>query len=92
MEVALTALIQADLLVYQTATAFPVVSTSMATSEIGGLLQSLVPPRGCVYCSTAASMSTEATTITTTVTRFVASGIKTQYPISFSNSFSITSA
>ena len=45
---AVTALIQADLLVYQAASATPVVSTTMGTSDSGGLLQSLVPTHGVV--------------------------------------------
>ena len=41
-----TALIQADLLVYQAATATPVVSPTMGTTATGGLLQSPVPTHG----------------------------------------------
>jgi len=46
---AVTALIQADLLVYQAASATPVVSAAMAATGTGGLLQSPVPTRGYVY-------------------------------------------
>ena len=44
-----TVLIQAVGLVYQAATATPVVSAAMETAGTGGLLQSLVPTRGNVY-------------------------------------------
>ena len=72
-----TALIQADLLVYQTAYATPVVSSAVESSATGGLLQSLVPPRGLVNCSAATAMSPATTTIDTTAFLLVASGIKT---------------
>ena len=41
-----TVLIRVDLLVYQAATATPVVSATMVAAETGGLLQSPVPTHG----------------------------------------------
>ena len=71
-----TALIRADLLVYQAATATPVVSSTLEVSDTGGLLQSPVPTVGSVYCSAATTMSAEAAAIETTAFLLVASGIK----------------
>ena len=73
---AVTALIQADLLVYQAATATPVVSTSMEASGTGGLLQGLVPSPGYVCCTAPTTMSPESTTLETAAFLLVASGIK----------------
>ena len=70
-----TVLIQADLLVYQAAYATPVVSATMGTTGTGGLLQSPVPAHGCGDWTTA-TMSTETTTLETTASQLVASGIK----------------
>ena len=72
---AVTVLIQADLLVYQAATATPVgsITTSKGT---GGLLQSPVPAHGYVYCTTSSTVSTGTTTIGSTAFLLVASGIK----------------
>ena len=63
-------------MVYQAATATPVVSTIMETSVTGGLLQSPVPTHGNVYCTTAAAVSTETATIEAAAFLLVASGIK----------------
>ena len=68
-------LIQAVGLVYQAAAATPVVSASMASSDSGGLLQSPVPTLGDVSWTTATTISTETTTIKTTATQLVASGM-----------------
>ena len=73
---AVTALIQADLLVYHSATATPVVSTAMVTPATGGLLQSLVPTHGYVNWTSTTSLSTEATPVGTSAFLLVASGIK----------------
>ena len=73
-----TVLIQADGLAYQAATATPVVSSAMGSTATGGLLQSLQSLGG-VYCTTSTTISPEATTtVTTTATQLVASGIKAQ--------------
>ena len=72
-----TALIQVVLLVFQAATATPVVSTSMVTTATGGVLQSPVPTHGYVYCTTTTTMLAESTsTVETTAFLRVASGIK----------------
>jgi len=69
-----TVLIQAVGLAYQAATATPVVSSAMGSTATGGQsLQGL----GGVYCTTSTTISPEATTtVTTTATLLVASGIK----------------
>ena len=71
-----TALIQADLLVYQAASATPVVSSALVSTATGGLLQSPVPSHGLVYWTTTTTMSSETTTIEATAFLLVASGIK----------------
>ena len=71
---AVTALIQADLLVYQAASATPVVSTAVESTGIGGLLQSLVPTHGDVNCTAVQmALSTVTTTVGTTAFLLVAS-------------------
>ena len=74
-----TVLIQADLMVYQAATATPLVSTSMDTPATGGLLQSPVPTHGDVNCTTTSTVFTETASIGTTAFLLVASGIKNLY-------------
>ena len=69
-------LIQAVGQVYQAATASPVVSTTLETTVAGGLLQSPVPTRGGVYCTTSSTVSTDPTSIGATAFLLVASGIK----------------
>ena len=69
-------LIQADGLVYQAATATPVVSPTMGATGTGGLLQSPVPTHGDVTWTTASTLSTEASTFETSAFLLVASGIK----------------
>ena len=71
-----TALIRAVGLVYQAASATPVVSTAMGTTATGGLLQSPVPTHGFVLCTTTSTLSTETTTVATSAFLLVASGIK----------------
>ena len=71
-----TALIQADLLGYQAATATPVVSSYMQTAGTGGLLQSLVPSHGNVDWTSATTMWTETPTFEAQAFLLVASGIK----------------
>ena len=71
-----TVLIQADLLVYQAATATPVVSAAVDTTGTGGLLQSPVPSHGFVDWTTSTTMSTEPTSIDSAAFLLVASGIK----------------
>ena len=61
---------------YQAATASPVVSTAMGSTVTGGLLQSPVPTRGFVCCTTTTTLSTETTPIEATAFLLVASGIK----------------
>ena len=68
-------LIRAVGLVYQAATAAPVGSTAVETTATGGLLQRLVSTHGVVLCTTTSTVPTEATTIETTATQLVASGI-----------------
>ena len=80
-------LIQAVGLVYQAATAPPLVSTSMEVvfvtgivgiaSGTGGLLQSPVPTRGNMDWPTTTAISTEAAAFGTAAFLLVASGIKT---------------
>ena len=72
-------LIQAVGLVYQAATATPVVSSTMETSDSGGLLQIPVPTLGFVTCTTSTAMLTGTPTFATTAFLLVASGIKTLY-------------
>ena len=69
-------LIQAVGLVYQAASATPVVSTSMASTGTGGLLQSPVPTHGHVGWTTTTTMFTATTSIATSAFLLVASGIK----------------
>ena len=73
---AVTALTRAVGLVYQAASASPVVSTALGTTEAGGLLQSPVPTHGYVHCTTTSTMSSETATVETTAFLLVASGIK----------------
>ena len=74
---AVMALIQAVLMVFQAATATPVVSATLETTATGGLLQSPVPTRGIVYCSMATTLSAEkAASVVTTAFLLVASRIK----------------
>ena len=73
---AVTALIQAASLVYQAASATPVVSTNMDTSVTGGLLQSLVPTHGDVGWAPTTTLSAETSTIDSPAFLLVASGIK----------------
>ena len=70
-----TALIQADSMVYLAATGTPVVSAAMDTSVTGGLLQSPVPTHGNVGCSATTSMSSGTTAVVTTAFLLVASGM-----------------
>ena len=69
-------LIQAVGLVYQAATATPVVSTAMGATGTGGLLQSPVPTHGHVVCTTTTTMSTDSAAIDSSAFLLVASGIK----------------
>ena len=71
-----TALIRADSLPFQAATATPVGSTAMETTETGGRLQSPVPAHGYVDWTTTTTVCTVASTIETTAFQLVASGIK----------------
>ena len=71
-----TALIQAVGLVYQAATATPVVSAAMVTTGTGGLLQSTVPTLGLVKWTTATTLSSDTPTFGTAAFLLVASGIK----------------
>ena len=71
-----TALIQADLMVCQAATATPVVSAAMEATVTGGLLQSPVPTLGFVLCTSTSTMFTVTTSIENTAFLLVASGIK----------------
>ena len=75
MVVAVTALIQADLLVCQAATATPLVSATLGTTATCGLLQSQVYSRGDVDCTAATAVSAGTTTIVTTAFLLVASGM-----------------
>ena len=77
MELVVTALIQAVGPVYQAAAASPMVSTTMETTEAGGLLQSPVPTHGGVDWATTTAMSTGTATVRATAFLLVASGIKT---------------
>ena len=70
-------LIQAVGLVCLAATATPVLSSTMATTGTGGLLQSPVPTLGDVLCTATSAMSSGTTTIETSAFLLVASGIKT---------------
>jgi hypothetical protein len=70
-------LIQAVGQVYLAATATPVLSSTMATTGTGGLLQSPVPTLGDVLCTATSAMSSGTTTIETSAFLLVASGIKT---------------
>ena len=70
------ALIQVDSMAYQAATATPVGSTSMETTGTGGRFRSPVPTLGNVNCTSATTLSTEATSFGTTASQLVASGIK----------------
>ena len=67
--------IQAVGLVYQAATATPVVSATMEATDTGGLLQSLVPAHGYVSCSTTTAVPTATTPVETTAFLLVASGM-----------------
>ena len=70
-----TALIRVDLKVCQAA-ATPVVSTNLATTEAGGLLQSPVPTHGGVICTpTRTPMSTDTSAVATTAFLLVASAM-----------------
>ena len=71
--------IQAGGLVYQAATATPVVSATMGSTATGGLLQSPVPTLGNVYWVSTSTVSAEATTFVTSATQLAASGIKNLY-------------
>ena len=71
-----TALIQADLMVGQAATATPVVSAALEASGTGGLLQLPVPSHGDVGWTAATAMLAEAATLETAAFLLVASGIK----------------
>ena len=79
MEVAVTALIRAVLMVYQAATAAPapVVSATKVTPGTGGLLQSPVQTHGLVIWTTISMLSHGTTTVENSATQLVASGIKT---------------
>jgi hypothetical protein len=70
-----TALIQAVGLAYQAATATGV-SATLGATEAGGLLQSPVPTRGGVHCTTTTTMFSETTHIDSAAFLRVASGIK----------------
>ena len=69
-------LIQADLLVYQAASATPVGSASMEATATGGRLRSPGPARGLVLCTTTSTLSPETATFVTTASQLVVSGIK----------------
>ena len=69
-------LIQAVGLVYQAASASPVVSATLEAAGSGGLLQSLVPSHGVVHWTATTTMSSEATAFEAAAPQFVASGIK----------------
>ena len=71
-----TVLIQADLLAFQAATATPVVSSTMDSTETGGLLQSPVPTHGGVHWAATPTLFTGSATVDTTAFLLVASGIK----------------
>ena len=71
-----TAIIQADLMVCQAASATPVVSTALVSTGTGGLRLSPVPTLGGVVCPAATTMSTDGTPFGTTAFLLVASGIK----------------
>jgi len=73
-----TALIQAVGLVYQAATATTVISTTIYSSDTGGLLQSLVPTPGTVNWTTTTTMSPETPSIEASAFLLVAFGIRTQ--------------
>ena len=60
----------------QAASATPLVSASMVTTDSGGLLQSPVPTHGVVNYTTTTTLSTATTTIETAAFLLVASGIK----------------
>ena len=75
MEVPVTVLIQAGLLVYQAATANPVIFTAMETSGSGGRLRSPVPTHGDVVCSTATPKSPGTATVKAAAYQLVASKI-----------------
>ena len=70
--------IQAVGLVYQAATANPIISSPMETTEAGGrLIQRPVPTPGSVLCTTSTTMSPVLTSLGTLAGLLVASGIKT---------------
>ena len=71
-----TALIRADSLPFQAATATPVGSTTVDSTGTGGRLQSPGPTHGFVFCSTTSTMFTVTTTLGTSASQLVASGIK----------------
>ena len=71
-----TALIRADLMVYQEATAPVIISTMVATRATGGLPQSPMATLGNVDCTSTTTVSTEAWTVTPAATQLVVSGIK----------------
>ena len=71
-----TVLIRAVSLAFQAATATLVVSTSMETTEAGGLLQSPVPTLGDVNWTTSTAVSAGTTTVKTTAFLLAASGIR----------------
>ena len=71
-----TVLIRADLLVYQAATATPVVSTALGSTGTGGLVQSLVPTPGNVDWNSTTTVSYETPQATySTASQLVASGM-----------------
>ena len=69
-------MILTDLLVYQAATAGPVVSSSMEATVSGGLLQIPITTLGIVQCLAPTTMSAASPSIATTAFLLVASGIK----------------
>jgi hypothetical protein len=71
-----TALIRADSLAFQAASATPVGSAAVEASDTGGRLQSPVPTLGGVFWSTTSTMFTDTTTVGTMASQLVASGIK----------------
>ena len=72
---AVTVLIQADLLDCQGASVSQVVSAALENTGNGGLLQSPVSTHGDVCWSTAATMSAEATAVKAAAFLLVASGM-----------------
>ena len=76
MEVVVTALIQAVSQAFQAATATPVISAAMDTTETGGLLQIPVPTHGILYWATTTTMSAGTAKIGAAAILLVASGIR----------------